>query len=187
MGAGIHDTKCTFYHVPEHRSCQVISQWMQVVMQSSSCGQLFTIHLSPPVVFILKCNTLYMPCWQIPHQVQHNTMSSSAGKRIPILRGLKFIILSTASSRIRWSKSRWLRLKHLVSYKISCAANEQGMQGGHQSPAYKPSYPFKFRWEWGNITCTSDNENMNVEYTVYGKYYLATSERNVNHWRGWYA
>ena len=28
VGAGLHHTKCTFYHVPEHRSCQVISQWM---------------------------------------------------------------------------------------------------------------------------------------------------------------
>ena len=29
MGAGLHHTKCTFYHVSEHRSCQVIPQWMQ--------------------------------------------------------------------------------------------------------------------------------------------------------------
>jgi len=27
--AGFHHTKCTFYHVPEHRSYQVIIQWMQ--------------------------------------------------------------------------------------------------------------------------------------------------------------
>ena len=27
VGAGLHNTKCTFYHVPEH-SYQVISQWM---------------------------------------------------------------------------------------------------------------------------------------------------------------
>jgi hypothetical protein len=26
---------------------------------------------------------------------------------------------------------------------------------------------------------------MNVEYTVYEKYYLTTSEWKVNHWRGW--
>jgi len=30
------------------------------------------------------------------------------------------------------------------------------------------------------------NENMSVEYTVYEKYYLTTSEWKVNHWRGWY-
>jgi len=29
VGAGLHHTKCTFYHVPEHGSCEVISQWMQ--------------------------------------------------------------------------------------------------------------------------------------------------------------
>ena len=60
-------------------------------------------------------------------------MSSSAGKRILILQGLKFIIFSTVSSRIRWNDSSWLWLKCLVSYKILCAANEQGMRGRHQS------------------------------------------------------
>jgi hypothetical protein len=33
------------------------------------------------------------------------SMSSSADKPIPILRGLKFTIFSTASSKIRWSDS----------------------------------------------------------------------------------
>jgi len=30
------------------------------------------------------------------------------------------------------------------------------------------------------------NENINVEYTVYEKYYVTTSECKVNHWRDWY-
>ena len=69
----------------------------------------------------------------------------------------------------------WSRLKHLVSYKTPCAANEQGTRGSHQSPAYKPSYTFNFlmRMRYYNI---------NVEYTVYAKYYLTTSERKVNRW-----
>jgi len=29
VGTSLNHTKCTIYHVPEHRSCQVISQWMQ--------------------------------------------------------------------------------------------------------------------------------------------------------------
>ena len=66
-------------------------------------------------------------------------MSSPAGKRIPILRRLKFIF-STASSRICWSDSSWMWLKCLVSYKILCAANEQGE---HQSRILKMAMIFQ--------------------------------------------
>ena len=100
---------------------------------------LYTCHLL--IVFLTKCNTLYMPCWQILHHhfTRYNTMSSSAGKQIPILLRLKFVIFSTESSSIRWSGSSWSRLKHLVSYKIPCVWNKPAMRRGHQSPAYKPS------------------------------------------------
>ena len=95
-----------------------------------------TIHQSPIIVFTLKSNTLYMPCWHTsPSTTQ--SMSSSAGKRIPILRGLKFIIFSNVSSRICWSDSSWSRLKHLLNYKTPRAANEKGMRGRHQSLALK--------------------------------------------------
>jgi hypothetical protein len=75
-------------------------------------------HLSPLIK--LKCNTLYMPCRIDTSPGTTQSMSSTPSKRIPMLRGLKFIIFLNASSRIRWSDSRWSRLKHLVSYKIPC-------------------------------------------------------------------
>ena len=29
VGTALHHTNCTFYHVPEQRYCQMISQWME--------------------------------------------------------------------------------------------------------------------------------------------------------------
>jgi len=144
-----------------------------------------TVYYAPVTsVSILKCNTLYMSCWQILHQAQHNQCHPQQ-RRIPILRGLKFIIFSSASSRIHWSDSSWSRLKHLLSYKIPCATNEHGMRGGHQSPAYKPSFLLIFRRERYNVTCTS--EKWKYERRIYGlwKVLSETSEWKVN-WRGWY-
>jgi len=102
------------------------------------------LYTPPLIVFILKCNTLYMPCWHILHQAQHNPCHPQQAKGFQFCGYSNFIILSTASSRIHWGDSSWSRLKHLVSYKIPCAVNEQGMRGGHQSLANKPSYPFNF-------------------------------------------
>ena len=81
-------------------------------------------------------NVTHFICLADRYFTKHNKyMSSLVGKRILILQGLKFIIFSTASSRIRRSDSSWSGLKHLVSYKIPCASNEQGKWEGHQSPA----------------------------------------------------
>jgi hypothetical protein len=56
--AGLYHTKCPFYHVPEHRSCQVISQWMQACY---AIKLLWVILYYTPVtsVFILKCNRYF--------------------------------------------------------------------------------------------------------------------------------
>jgi hypothetical protein len=88
VGTGLHHTKCTFYHILEHRSFQVISQWMQ------AC---YAIKLLWVIVYFTTCTS---NCFHT--EMQHTlyalltdtttgttqSMSSSAGKLIPILRGL---------------------------------------------------------------------------------------------------
>jgi len=141
VGAVLHHTKCTFYQVPEHISCQVITQWMQA---SYVIKLWWVIVYYTPITsncfHIEMLHTLYALLTDTWPGTTHS-MSSSAGKWIPILWGLKFIIFSTASSRIRWSVWGWSRLKHLVCYKIPCASNEEDKRG-HQLPAYKPSHTF---------------------------------------------
>jgi len=136
--AGLHHTKCTFYHVLDHNSCLVISQWMQacyaiqlpwvIVCYTPITSNCFHIEMQHTLYALLSDTSLDTT----------QSMSSLEGKQIPILWGLKFIIFSTVSSRLWWNGSSCSRLKHLVSYKIPCAANEQGVREGHQSPAYKP-------------------------------------------------
>ena len=133
----------TFYQVPEHISCQVISLWMQA-SYGINLLCLFTTHLSPLIVFILKCNTFYMPCWQILHQAQHNPCHPQRANRFQFCRDLNLQYFRVYH---QWYGAVILvdmRLKHLVSYKIPCSVNEQGMRGGHQSPANQPPYPLNF-------------------------------------------
>ena len=126
---------------------------------------MFTIHLS---LLFSYWNVTPFICLANRYFTRHNTMSSSARKRIPILWGLKFIIFSTASSRIRWSDSSWSRLKHLLSNKILCVANDQGMGGGHGHQHRHTNHLtlLIFRREWDNVTCTS--EKRKYERRIYG-------------------
>ena len=60
VGEGSHHTKCTFYNVPKHRSCQMMSERMKA---GYAIKLLWVIVYYAPVtsVFILNYNTLYMP------------------------------------------------------------------------------------------------------------------------------
>jgi len=135
-GSRFTSYKVYFYHVLDHNSCLVIPQWMQacyaiklpwaIVCYTPITSNCFHIEMQHTLYTLLSDTSLDIA----------QSMSSLEGKQIPILRGLKFIII--VSSRLWWNDSNCSRLKHLVSYKIPCAANEQGVREGHQSPTYKP-------------------------------------------------
>jgi hypothetical protein len=115
---------------------------------------------------------------------------SSAGKRIPTLRGLKFIIFSTTtlrgrkfiifsttSSRIRWSDSGWSWLKLLVSYERQCAANIKVCESDTNHRHTHHLTFLIFRRHWGNVTCT--NGKWKYERWIYGLWKILSDNLGV--------
>ena len=124
-------------------------------------------------------NVTHNICLADRHFTWHNTINVILSTQTDSDSGGLIFVFSTASSRIRWSDSGWSRLKHLVSYEIPCAANEQGMQGG-RILVYKPSYPFIFRREWDNVTCTS--EKWKYERRIYSLCKILSANLGVKTW-----
>ena len=92
-----------------------------------------------------------MPCWQILHQAQHNVILSRQTDLI--LRGLKFIIVSTASWRTRWSTlgDRSWNILYVTKYRVLRINMVCETNNNHQHFSL-----LIFWWEWGNVKCTSE-------------------------------
>jgi len=60
-GSRFKSYKVYFYHVPDYRSCQVISQWMQACYTRKLLW-VTVYYTSVTSIFILKCKTIYKTC-----------------------------------------------------------------------------------------------------------------------------